>query len=120
MPESIPNLILTPLIESIQERTQCAILYDGFKVIVEPYMLGLHRNGTYKLVAWYLEGQSNSDKGPGWRLYSLDKVQACIKLDRPCVGLRTGYNGTDSRMVSILASVPFSGIDHAGEAVWTD
>jgi hypothetical protein len=58
---------------------------------VEPHMVALTKDDNAALSAWYLEGESASNRGPGWRIYLLDGISQVQILPQTFYGPRDGY-----------------------------
>lgn len=59
--------------------------------VVEPHAVGTTPGGSVVLQAWFLEGDSASAEGPGWRTYLLEHMTEAAALDNTFAGPRPGY-----------------------------
>lgn len=62
----------------------------GFRT-VEPFTYGYDRKGNLALGGWFLEGASASGRGPGWRLFLLDKMSRLEIFPTQFSGHRPDY-----------------------------
>jgi hypothetical protein len=62
----------------------------GYRV-VEPHMVARTKDNNRALSAWYLDGESASKKGPGWRIYLLEGMSRVQILPDKFSGPRDGY-----------------------------
>jgi len=59
--------------------------------LVEPHMIAYTHDGNRALSAWYLSGASDSNEGPGWRIYLMSGVSQIQIQPRTFAGPRPGY-----------------------------
>ncbi len=69
--------------------------YTGDKVpgtrVVEPHQLGKTKAGNMALSAYYLSGASESNTGPGWKLYKCSEMSQITALPERFSGPRPEY-----------------------------
>lgn len=84
-----------PICDAIVGRRLLRFNYTGDAVpgyrTVEPHTLGVDRAGNQALSAWFLEGASESNSGPGWRLYLVEFMNDVAVLPKQFSGPRPGY-----------------------------
>jgi hypothetical protein len=87
----MPNTICA----AIASRNLIEINYIGNKApgmrIVEPHMVAYNEANNLALSAWYLSGESESRRGPGWREYLLTDIANVTILPQTFAGPRPGY-----------------------------
>jgi hypothetical protein len=87
--------------EAIEKRRLLQFSYDDLTRIVEPHLLGRKTSGNDALLAWLVEGYTESDSEPYWRNYVVDQMDFLIVLDETFDGTREGYNPQDKTMEEI-------------------
>jgi predicted DNA-binding transcriptional regulator YafY len=69
--------------------------YDSSKApgsrVVEPYMIAFNQRNNLILSGWFLQGESASEEGPGWKEYLLDKISSLSVLEETFSPPRPGY-----------------------------
>jgi predicted DNA-binding transcriptional regulator YafY len=94
------------IISAIEKRNVISFLYEDETRIVEPFTLGFHKEtDNLILSAWWIEGYSESNNRPPWRLYKVEKMSNLKILEEKAATYRVGYNSRDSRMSRILCTV---------------
>ncbi len=91
------------------ERT--GVVADGIRQ-VEPYALGVSKNGYIVLRAWLIRGISKTGKVnpklvPGWRLFRIDRISDIVSTQQKFTTPRKGYNKEDRGMTEIMNFVHF-------------
>lgn len=85
---------VTTLCAAINSNNLVRFYYEdnapGFR-IVEPHMIAYNRRNNLALSAWFLEGESASQEGQGWREYLLDNISSLSVLERTFPSARPGY-----------------------------
>jgi predicted DNA-binding transcriptional regulator YafY len=59
--------------------------------IVEPHMVAYNRKNHIALSGWFLQGESASGEGQGWREYLIDKISSLSVLEDHFSQPRPGY-----------------------------
>lgn len=63
------------LTEAIDEKQMINFSYKWRNRVVEPYLIGVHREENEKMLrAYQVEGESESGGLPDWRLFRLQKI----------------------------------------------
>jgi hypothetical protein len=70
----------------------------GFR-IVEPHQVGTTSTGKVALSAWYRSGASESQQGPGFRLYILGEINTLTVLDEQFSGPRPSYKPGANKII---------------------
>jgi WYL domain len=80
---------------AIASRHLVQFYYSGDKApgtrIVEPHMVAYNQKDNLTLSAWYLSGESESQRGEGWRQYLLGDISDVTILPRQFGGPRPDY-----------------------------
>ena len=87
--------------EAIAKRKLLQFSYDDLTRIVEPHLFGRKTSGNDVLLAWLVEGYTESDREPFWRNYAVENMDFLIMLDETFEGTRVGYNPDDKTMEEI-------------------
>ena len=87
--------------EAIAKRKLLQFSYDDLTRIVEPHLFGRKTSGNDVLLAWLVEGYTESDRAPFWRNYAVENMDFLIMLDETFEGTREGYNPDDKTMEEI-------------------
>lgn len=86
---------MSTICDAIANRQLVRFNYTGDEVpgyrTVEPHTLGVDLAGNYALSAWFLEGASEKNTGPGWRLYLLADMDDVTVLPNRFAGPRPRY-----------------------------
>jgi hypothetical protein len=112
--------VMTKIKDAITNKFECTIYYkgetkgvvdDGYRYI-EPYALGVNKQGNTVLRAWLTKGTSRLGKidptqVPGWRLYRVDRINIITPTLSKFTTARKGYNAEDSHMTEVTFSVKF-------------
>jgi predicted DNA-binding transcriptional regulator YafY len=91
------------LVTAIRERRRVRFVYNGFRRIAEPHLVGIHEAGEAILSAFQLEGESRSGVLPGWRTFILSEIEQLEVLDEHFTETRSGYNALAARMTEVFA-----------------
>ncbi len=83
--------------DAIAQLQLLRFVYDGETRIVEPHACGVSRKGKEVLRAW--------QRGDGWRLYSLAKMDRLEVLAEVFDGPRPGYSAQDSHMERVFCAL---------------
>jgi predicted DNA-binding transcriptional regulator YafY len=114
------NDTMTKLENAITNKFECTIYYkgeikgvvdDGYRYI-EPYALGVNKQGNTVLRAWLKKGMSRSGKidpslVPGWRLFRIDRISIITPTLAKFTTPRKGYNSEDNGMTEINFAAKF-------------
>lgn len=84
-----------PICQAITARRLIQFHYSlgdepGYR-LVEPHMVAHTNDDNRALSAWYLQGESASRRGPGWRIYLLEGVSEVKMLPDTFSAPRPGY-----------------------------
>lgn len=80
------------LCNAIKEKKQAKISYKGHERIINPHLIGIHKDtGNKVLRAFHVKGYSSSGDKPGWRLFSINKIVNVQVLDTN-FQTQQGYN----------------------------
>jgi hypothetical protein len=86
---------------AIQSRSLIQFQYnlgaDPGPRLVEPHMIAYNEAGNLSLSAWFLGGESASQKGQGWREYLLSGISGVTVLRQQFAAPRPGYNPTGGK-----------------------
>jgi predicted DNA-binding transcriptional regulator YafY len=109
--EEIKRAILNKLVCIIDYRDSGNHVDDGIRTI-EPYRIGINRQGNTVLRAWMKTGTSktgkvNPDLVPGWRLYRIDRIYNIDIIADTFTTPRKGYGDDDKKMDQVLVSAKF-------------
>lgn len=111
---------MTKLQDCITNKFECTIYYkgerkgvvdDGYRYI-EPYALGVNKQGNTVVRAWLKKGTSRIGKidpkqVPGWRLFRVDRISIITPTLAKFTTPRKGYNADDSGMTEVTYSANF-------------
>jgi hypothetical protein len=90
--------------EAIKMRKKLSFIYKGGIRIVEPFLLGYHKDtGNLTLRAFFTDGFSKSGNYNSWKLYTVEEIQNLKTLSEEFSGEREYYNPEDKMMSSIVA-----------------
>lgn len=78
-------MIVEALIEAIRDGKNVSFYYDGIFRIVEPHVVG-RLKGNESLLGIQLDGESVGGILPGWRRFSLSKIQALEVSEKTTFG----------------------------------
>src|SRR5688572_22649995 len=76
---------------AIAGRRLISFYYKDAQRTVEPHMVAYNKGGELALSAWFLHGGSDSNEGPGWRSYLMEKISNLTVSDQTFSGSRPGY-----------------------------
>lgn len=92
--------------KAINERLVIQFEYEGEIRIVEPFVLGYHKDtGNLVLRSYRVGGYSKSDREPPWRLFDMSKVSELRVTTTMAHSNREFYNPNDKHMSEILCHV---------------
>ncbi|BDX37996.1 hypothetical protein CYCD_13510 [Tenuifilaceae bacterium CYCD] len=95
----------TKICEAIRERLLIEFIYDGQIRIVEPYILGVHKDTSSKvLLAYQVGGHIENENAPLWKLYKVEKMGKMKLTEDTFSKLRKGYKVDDKRFARILCN----------------
>lgn len=95
----------TKICEAIRERLLIEFIYDGQVRIVEPYILGVHKDTSCKvMLAYQVGGHIENENAPLWKLYKVDKMGKMKLTEDKFSILRKGYKIDDKRFSKILCN----------------
>lgn len=94
-------MTISVLEEAIRLRRVVTFSYDGYRRVVEPFLIGTTTAGRPALRGYQTEGGSKSGTVPGWHLFSLHKIVGIAMSPCGFSGVRDGYNPSDKGMLSI-------------------
>lgn len=112
--------VTTKLENAINNKFVCTIYYrgerrgivdDGYRYI-EPYALGVNKQGNTVVRAWLIKGTSRRGKidpkqVPGWRLFRLDRISLITPTLQKFTVPQKGYNADDNGMTEVTFSAQF-------------
>lgn len=91
--------------KSISSRKRIQFEYKHLKKVVEPYLIGNHKdNDNIVLRAYSVDGQSKSGQIKGWKLYDVTLMNKLFSRDDNFI-IRIGYNPNDKDISNILCRV---------------
>ena len=91
---------------AINNRNVIRFTYEGEIRIVEPFVLGYHKDTSNLVLRSYrVGGYSKSEKEPPWRLFDVSKMTNFSITDKSAKSNREYYNPKDKHMSSIICSV---------------
>ena len=96
--------------DAINSLSLLQFYYTGDKVpgtrIVEPHQLGYTTAHNLALSAFYLSGASESNVGPGWKLYKFSEMSQIAVLPTHFSGPRPDYKpGANKVLPQILCGI---------------
>ncbi|MGE0076689.1 MAG: hypothetical protein AB7S48_02415 [Bacteroidales bacterium] len=95
----------TKICEAIRERLLIEFMYDGQVRVVEPYLLGVHKDTSSKvLLAYQVGGHIDNENAPLWKLYKVEKMGKMKHTENTFSTLRKGYKADDKRFSRILCN----------------
>ena len=102
--EAIPELTNGErLVRAILDHRIVEFAYDGYRRVVEPYLLGLHEAGEPILLGYQTAGFSQSGEIPGWRAFITTAIGEVEVTNRSFAGPRAGFNPYGESMLEIFA-----------------
>lgn len=91
---------------AIKNRLVINFLYEGEMRVVEPFVLGYHKDtGNLVLRSYRVGGYSKSEQEPPWRLFDTSNIENLEITDISARSDREYYNANDKHMSTILCSV---------------
>lgn len=92
--------------KAIKDRVVIQFVYDGEIRVVEPFVLGYHKDtGNLVLRSYRVGGYSKSNQEPPWRLFDTTKISNLEVTSRESQSSREYYNPNDKHMSTILCNV---------------
>lgn len=91
------------LTQAITNRQTLAFVYDDMLRIVEPHAVGYTSKGKPVLRGFQPDG--DTQRGLGWKLFSVDKIANLTVLDQTFAGPREGYKMGDKQIARIMAQL---------------
>lgn len=88
------------LIDAIRERRILSFNYDGLAREVEPHAVGTTSKG--KLVLRGFQPDGETQRGLGWKLFTVDKIEDLFVRAATFAGPRDGYRMGDKQIANIL------------------
>lgn len=90
---------------AIKNRLVIRFQYDGEIRIVEPFVLGYHKDtGNLVLRSYRVGGYSKSDREPPWRLFDTSNISELEVTDIKARSDREYYNPNDKHMSEIICN----------------
>jgi hypothetical protein len=80
--------------------------YKGHVRTLEVHSVGVATKGHPAILAFQVEGGSNSTEQQGWKFLNLDEATSVTILDEASEAPRNGYRGGVRGMIEIFAQVP--------------
>ncbi len=91
---------------AIKNRLVIKFKYEGEIRIVEPFVLGHHKDtGNLVLRSYRVGGYSKSDREPPWRLFDTKNISELEVTSINAQSIREHYNPNDKHMSEILCRV---------------
>jgi predicted DNA-binding transcriptional regulator YafY len=87
--------------EAIEKKRLLQFSYDDLTRIVEPHLLGRKTSGRDALLAYMVDGYSESDSEPYWRNFTVEEIEFPVMLEETFAEPRKGYNSNDKTMEEI-------------------
>jgi predicted DNA-binding transcriptional regulator YafY len=114
------NEVVEQLQNAITNKFVCTIYYkgerkglvdDGYRYI-EPYALGVNKQGNNVVRGWLIKGTSrrgriDPSQVPGWRLFRVDRISIVTPTLQKFTVPKKGYNADDSGMTEVTFSAQF-------------
>lgn len=92
--------------DAINKRLVIQFYYDGELRIVEPFVLGYHKDtGNLVLRSFRVGGFSKSEREPFWRLFDTSLIQNLQVTKKSAMSKREFYNPNDKHMSQIICNV---------------
>ncbi|HET9148984.1 MAG TPA: WYL domain-containing protein [Alphaproteobacteria bacterium] len=88
---------MNPICEAIRNQAVVTFEYDGSRRVVEPYVLGVYRDGDEMLHTWQRSGGS----GSGWRDFETAKIHSFALTGQSFRRPHAGYNPSGKPYVRI-------------------
>lgn len=114
------NTTMAMIKNAINNKFVCTIYYkgerkglvdDGYRFI-EPYAVGVNKQGNTVLRAWLIRGKSRRGRIdpkqiPGWRLFRVDRISSIATSLQKFTVPRKAYNADDEGMTQVMYSAKF-------------
>jgi len=92
--------------KAIASRLVIEFIYENEIRIVEPFVLGYHKDtGNLILRSFRVGGYSKSEREPYWRLFDISKIKDLKITQKKAMDFREFYNPNDKHMDKILCNV---------------
>jgi predicted DNA-binding transcriptional regulator YafY len=92
--------------DAINRRLVIQFNYDGELRIVEPFVLGYHKDtGNLVLRSYRVGGFSKSEREPNWRLFDTSMIQNLQITEKIAHSDREYYNPNDKHMSKIICNI---------------
>jgi hypothetical protein len=91
------------LVRAILDHRVVEFDYQGYRRMVEPYLLGLHEAGEPLLLGYQTAGGSQSGEIPGWRAFITTGIGEVEVTSRTFAGPRSDFNPYGEAMLEIFA-----------------
>jgi hypothetical protein len=103
---TVPDSATATLIcQAIQHRQLIEVIYGGGPRVIEPHCFGLTGGGRELLLAYQVEGYSESGAPEGWKYLATDRLEHLKLLDRHFESSRPGYNPEKGAIRTIHCSL---------------
>lgn len=97
---------MSQICSAIKEKKIIEFNYHGYHRIVEPHLVGVHKDaGTQKLRGYQTAGGSEHGNIPDWRLFNIDEIESLKITDQNFSAARSGYNPNDRHMSSVICRI---------------
>lgn len=94
---------LLKLTASIVSGKVVAFDYEGRLRLVEVHALGATHAGSLVIRGWQTAGESKTDTSPGWRLFTISKIENFRQLGTRSDAPRPGFNPNgDSQIADVF------------------
>jgi hypothetical protein len=93
------------LCKAILEKKVIHFYYDGGYRFAEPHCYGVSKDGNELLIAYQIDGHSESNNPVPWRMFRLDKLSNLSSTEDSFDSPRPEYNPNTKVMASIYASL---------------
>jgi WYL domain len=91
------------LVRAILNHQVIEFAYQGYRRIVEPYLLGIHEAGEPILLGYQTAGASQSGDIPGWRTFITTAIGDVEMTGTSFAGPRSDFNPFGHSMLEIFA-----------------
>ncbi len=91
--------------QAIKQHRVLAVVYDGDKRMVEPYVYGINSAGNEALSCYQIAGISSSGKPEGWKMLLISKVGTVMMTERTFVPRTSPSPWGDKPMRQVFAQV---------------
>jgi len=93
------------IIKAIENSKLIEFYYNDHYRVVEPHTFGIFGNGNELLVAFQVDGTSDTGKVPEWKRFSFSKIEKLNVLNEDFVGTRDGYKKGDTSFKIIYSDL---------------